>query len=590
MISNRSTVEPYRAIALMSARVVAMLVALLCAFVAAASPALASNTTTYSYDPLGRLVSVGQCATVANTSRTSSYTYDAADNRTQVAANGGTTGTVLGLSPTSLPGGFVGTAYSQSFAASGGLSPYTYQVSAGTLPAGLALSAASLSGTPTTAANYSFTITATDTSGNTGSCAYNVPISASLTPVVSPASLPNGAMGTPYDQTITATGGSGGYTFSVSSGALPTGLTLTSSSGQISGTPQASGTYSFTITATDSTGHTGSRAYSVTISMGVTLTVYPNNTVDGWVGQGYSSTFSASGGTGSYTFSKSSGTFPPGLSFNGSTGVLSGTFTKASTYNFTIMATDTVGDTGSRAYSITVQPVTLAISPTSLPGGKVGTAYSQTISASGGAGTYTYSRSAGTVPPGLTLHTATGVLSGTPTTAGTYSFTISASDTGGDSGSRAYSVTIGNSTGVCGNVSFTVNNVEVTEGDPLVFTVTKTGSTSSSCSLSYATADGTAYAGTNYVAKSGTLTFSSTQTSQTVTVTTYGGEIPKNSRTMYLNLSNPSGGAGIPDNQGIGTIDSDGSICLTCSPIASPATTSTDPGTTTTTSDPPTGP
>lgn len=320
----------------------------------------------------------------------------------------------------------------------------------------------------------------------------------------------------------------------------------------------------------------------------MTLTVYPNNVVSGFVGWAYSNTFSATGGTGSYTFSKSAGTFPPGLSLNSSTGAFSGTPTHAGTYSFTITATDTANNTGSRSYSLTIQPVSLGVSPATLPGGTVGTAYSQTITASGGSGTgYSFSKSAGTLPAGLILHSASGVLSGTPTTAGTYSFTITATDSGGDSGSRSYSVTIGNSGGTCGSVSYAVNDVEVTEGDPVNFTVIKTGSTSSSCSVNYATADGTAVAGTNYVAKSGTLTFTSAQTSLNVTVTTYGSQIAEgHSKRMYLNLSNPTGGAGISDSQGIGTLDSDGSLCLTCLQTVDPGTTTTtttDPGTTTTT-------
>lgn len=82
--------------------------------------------------------------------------------------------------------------------------------------------------------------------------------------VLDPPTLPNGSLGTPYNQTITASGGTAPYTFAVTAGALPNGLML-GSSGVISGTPTAGGSFNFTITATDSNTNTGSRDYSIQI-------------------------------------------------------------------------------------------------------------------------------------------------------------------------------------------------------------------------------------------------------------------------------------------------------------------------------------
>lgn len=117
----------------------------------------------------------------------------------------------------------------------------------------------------------------------------------------------------------------------------------------------------------------------------------------------------------------------------------------------------------------------------------------------------------------------------------------------------------------CGSVSYSINDAQNTEGSPLVFTVTKAGSSSSSCTINYATANGTGVAGTNYLAASGTLSFSPAQSTQTVTITTYNVNRPKGSRTMLLNLSSPSGGAAISDSQGVGTMyASGGGTCTTC--------------------------
>jgi hypothetical protein len=113
------------------------------------------------------------------------------------------------------------------------------------------------------------------------------------------------------------------------------------------------------------------------------------------------------------------------------------------------------------------------------------------------------------------------------------------------------------SAGTCSGVSFAVNDTSTSEGDPLVFTITKAGSASGSCSVSYATADGTAQGGTGigarYVTAAGSLTFTSAQTSQTVSITTHFDNATRTD-TMFLNLSGPSGGATLSDSQGVGTI------------------------------------
>ncbi len=129
---------------------------------------------------------------------------------------------------------------------------------------------------------------------------------------VNPASLPNGTVGTAYSQTVTATGGSGSYTYSVSAGALPAGLTLNASSGVISGTPTTAAASSFTVRATDGGGAFGSRAYTVTIAA-APIVVNPASLPTATVGTAYSQTVSATGGTGSYTYSVSAGALPAGL-------------------------------------------------------------------------------------------------------------------------------------------------------------------------------------------------------------------------------------------------------------------------------------
>lgn len=121
------------------------------------------------------------------------------------------------------------------------------------------------------------------------------------------------------------------------------------------------------------------------------------------------------------------------------------------------------------------------------------------------------------------------------------------------------STTGGGGGGTCSGVSFAAGNASITEGGNLSFTVTKSGTTSDSCTVNYATANNSAVAPGDYTSTSGTLTFTSAQTSKTVTVTTVDDALVESAETMYLNLSSPSGSATISDAQGVGTInDNDG--------------------------------
>ncbi|OYW97249.1 MAG: hypothetical protein B7Z15_23420, partial [Rhizobiales bacterium 32-66-8] len=214
---------------------------------------------------------------------------------------------------------------------------------------------------------------------------------------VNPSSIAAATVGTAYSQTFTASGGTTPYTWAVSTGTLPAGLSLNTSTGVLSGIPTSSAATSFTIRAADKNGCLGTRALTLTPVCN-TITITPATLPDATVGSAYSQTFSATGGTASYTWAVTAGTLPTGLNLS-SAGVLSGTPTtsNAGGTSVTFRATDAYGCQQTATLNLQVCPV-VVVSPTTLPAAIQGAPYSQTITSSGGASAYTYTISSGSLP------------------------------------------------------------------------------------------------------------------------------------------------------------------------------------------------
>jgi hypothetical protein len=171
---------------------------------------------------------------------------------------------VITLTPTTLPTGTVGVSYGQPITGSGGTAPYTFKITSGALPAGLILTSNGvLAGTPTTPGTSSVTIRGTDANGCFAELAYTIIIPCPVI-TLAPATLPNGTVGIAYNQTITGSGGTAPYTFTVNSGALPAGLTLTAA-GVLAGTPTTAGTPAVTIRGTDANGCFKDTSYTMNI-------------------------------------------------------------------------------------------------------------------------------------------------------------------------------------------------------------------------------------------------------------------------------------------------------------------------------------
>ncbi len=484
--------------------------------------------------------------TVPEANETFTISLSGATNATILDASG--LGTInnddipVTLSPTSIPNGTVGVAYSQTIIASGGTSPYSYSISAGSLPAGISLSSGGvLSGTPSAGGTFNFTIDATDNSGApgpfTGSRAYTLTIVAPTINLPSK-TLSQATLNTSYSDSIPlATGGTAPYAYSISSGGIPFGLALDSATGAITGTPTSIGTFSFDIMASDSstgtgpyfglqsysinvidmvpvagsvssnvnynssnnnislsisagtpasvaiasvpthgtasvsgtsitytptTGYAGSDSFTytatntsgtsspATVTINVAdpvISIAASGALTAVAGTNYSQSFTFTGGAQPWSNYQVSN-LPTGLSIAGSTAnsvTISGAPLVAGTFNLNVSATDS--STGNGPYTVgqvfvlNISAPTISISPSTLPNGAVATNYSQTISASGGIGSYNYGISAGTLPSGLSL-SSTGALTGTPSAGGIFNFTISATDNSNFTAHQAYTLNI----------------------------------------------------------------------------------------------------------------------------------------------------
>ena len=329
--------------------------------------------------------------------------------------------TLTGLTPPP-PGGAVGSSYASfTFDVAGGVPGYTWALQGGTKVDGLSVNPSTglLFGIPLTGGVFPVGVTVTDASGAQASANFNLNVLGITT-----ASLPAGAIGVAYSQTLSSVGATGPVTWSLGgAGILPPGLNL-SAQGQIAGTPSTSGTYPFQVRVTDSaTKLSATQSFSISTSITSVLAVTtPSPLPNGGLGAAYSQTLQAIGGTAPYTWSATG--LPTWLTLDPTTGILSGTPTAGGTSTIAVTVTDAARSTATASLSLSVG--TLTITPAILTNGSVGVPYSATLTVAGTTVT-NWAVTLGTLPAGLTLNSATGVISGKPTTPGSSTFSITAS-------------------------------------------------------------------------------------------------------------------------------------------------------------------
>jgi hypothetical protein len=347
------------------------------------------------------------------------------DATTTVTVTG--SGGVLSIVTASIAGGVAGVPYSSAINASGGLAPYSWSASG--LPAGLTIdpSLGAISGNPAAAGTSFVNVTVTDSSSPT-----HQTLTKQFTLTIGPAvsittgALPSGQTGNAYSLTMAATGGTAPYTWSASG--LPAGLSVNSSTGLISGIPQAGGSATVNITVTDasSPAHTSAnKQYSLLIVSGVGITTV--SLPSGYPGVAYSAQVTATGGTAPYSWAANG--LPAGLAIDPSTGIVSGRAVSLGTSSPVITVTDStspVAETAAKAFNLAMISPTLIVTTVSLPNAPVGAGYSAAVTASGG--TLPYKWSASGLPAGLAIDPNSGTISGTASSVGVSTVTVTVID------------------------------------------------------------------------------------------------------------------------------------------------------------------
>ncbi|MEZ0329392.1 MAG: Ig domain-containing protein [Dissulfuribacterales bacterium] len=420
------------------------------------------KTTPFNILPQGQQINPGTCP--AGDDYDDIVMYSDIDTLREQICN------TFRITTDSLPSGMEEQAYSTTvLQATDGTLPYTWTVTSGSLPSGLTLSnltsgtcgtitctAASpcgcISGTPSQAGSFSFTlqVTDSDTPSRTATKGMAITINPNQ-PVITTEFLPQATEEQAYNVSLTATGGKAPYTWSCSSSpALPGGISILGNT--IAGTPHSDGNYNIRCTVTDS-GSPARTSQAKTLA----LTILPNKpriTTEflplGTANQAYPfTTLSVTGGSGGYTWAMS-GSLPTGLSFNPSNATISGTPTSEGTYSVTFTVTDSSGDFYSKTLSVTVYPQgwnnssstssTSSTSTSSSSGGvcpalnlnptsttwsvTYGQSFNQTITVLGGISPYINTQCTPSTCKGLTLScNANGAtISGTPNASGTCTF------------------------------------------------------------------------------------------------------------------------------------------------------------------------
>ncbi len=295
------------------------------------------------------------------------------------------------------------------------------------LPPGLGVSASGLiAGTPTASGTFNVQVTATNATATSAAKTVVFTIS-QFPPVITSPATASGQTGVAFSYQITASNGtSSGFSFT---GTLPPGLTLNTTTGLISGTPTAVGSFTPTLTASNGTGN-GSQVVTFTIGLGPPVITSAANAA-GSLGIAFSYQITATNNPTSFNATG----LPPGLTVNAA-GLISGTPTLLGTFLANVTAQNGTS-TGSQSVTITIGLLAPVITSAATTSGTIGLAFNYQVTASNNPTSY----GATGLPAGISINTATGLISGIPTVIGTFNATVSATNATG-TGSQPVTISI----------------------------------------------------------------------------------------------------------------------------------------------------
>lgn len=344
-----------------------------------------------------------------------------------------------------LAGGTVGQPYSVTVAANDPEGEtVTYAIGGGALPSGLALDpAGEISGTPSVGGVANVTIRATDPKNASADRAFSIDINTPPVWLTAAGTLPPFNEGVFYSYQLQAVDADNHDLTFTDDGGLPAGLSL-SASGLISGTSSDVNPHTFTVTVTDERGASVPRTFTLGANAAPS---FPDTTTSlpmASLNEEYSTEIQATDEEeADVVYAHVAGTLPPGLTFNAD-GTLTGTPTTAGTWTFSVQATDPHGLTDTGSFSLKVNAAPIWATASEAPMAHVGVSYTfDTEGATDANGDgITYELVSGAYPPGLSFSSISKSITGVPTTAGSYTFTIAAKDTHGASTEKTFSIEV----------------------------------------------------------------------------------------------------------------------------------------------------
>jgi hypothetical protein len=356
----------------------------------------------------------------------------------------------LTILSSTLPDGITSNNYSGPVSIFGGFGALTASISSGLVPPGLSMdpNTGLISGTPTVPGDYTFTVQVKDSfiPPAIATQVYNLHVASPLM-VVAPGGV-DGVANAAYTLNLAATGGTGNQLWTLASGSLPSGLSLTAA-GVISGTPTqvnlAGNTLTLQVQDSGSPAQIASVTITIRIAAALKITTAAGALPDAIIGVPYSFTFQSNGGITPISWMLAGGQLPAGLTLN-SNGTLSGTPAATGSFTFTVQAGDASSPSQTITINVAIKSASLLIINSAggaLPDAIVGKPYGILLQATGGTAPFSWTVTAGQLPAGLTL-SAAGVLSGTPTVTNPTptAFTVQVMDSGSPSQSKSLAFTI----------------------------------------------------------------------------------------------------------------------------------------------------